>query len=42
MIDVLLALMLFFVAMEAVLAKVLPGGGAGRPRPVLSHGWGRH
>jgi simple sugar transport system permease protein len=40
-VDVILALILFFVAADRVLAKILPGRGAGPRVPALTAGWGR-
>ncbi len=42
MVDVLLALLLLFVAMDTALGKLFSGRGAAWLRPVLSRGWGRH
>ena len=40
-IDVIMALMLFFVAADIILAKFLPARGAGGQNPILAAGWGK-
>ena len=42
MIDIIVALILFFVAADRVLEKLLPGRNGGGRLPALTTGWGKY